>query len=77
MVWIPLSKVPQIGSMPVYILTLALFVILQVSTALAANFSVLMTFRFLTGFIGSPILATGGATIVNLYAPKKRFEGWR
>ncbi|KAH9026593.1 putative caffeine resistance protein 5 [Lactarius pseudohatsudake] len=29
-------------------------------------------FRFLTGFFGSPILATGGATIADIYAPKKR-----
>jgi DHA1 family multidrug resistance protein-like MFS transporter len=35
----------------------------------------LMAFRFLTGFFGSPILATGGATIADLYAPKKRAYG--
>jgi DHA1 family multidrug resistance protein-like MFS transporter len=61
--------------MPIYILTLALFVILQVPTALATNYGMLMAFRFLTGFVGSPILATGGATIADLYAPKKRAYG--
>ncbi|KAI9430831.1 putative caffeine resistance protein 5 [Lactarius indigo] len=75
MVWSPLSEVPQIGRMPIYIFTLAMFVVLQVPTALATNYGTLMTFRFLTGFFGSPILATGGATIADLYVPKKRAYG--
>jgi DHA1 family multidrug resistance protein-like MFS transporter len=61
--------------MPIYILTLAAFVLLQVPTALATNYGMLMAFRFLTGFFGSPILATGGATVVDLYTPKKRVYG--
>ena len=75
MVWAPLSEVPQIGRMPIYIFTLAAFVLLQIPTALATNYGMLMAFRFLTGFFGSPILATGGATIADLYAPKKRAYG--
>ncbi|KAF8259744.1 MFS transporter [Lactarius quietus] len=75
MVWAPLSEVPQIGRMPVYIFTLAMFVVLQVPTALATNYGMLMAFRFLTGFFGSPILATGGATIADIYPPKKRAYG--
>jgi len=35
----------------------------------------LMAFHFLTGFFGSPILATGGTTVVDLYTPKKRVYG--
>ena len=75
MVWAPLSEVPQIGRMPIYILTLATFVLLQIPTALATNYGMLMAFRFLTGFFGSPILATGGATVADLYSPKKRAYG--
>ncbi|KAI9430829.1 putative caffeine resistance protein 5 [Lactarius indigo] len=75
MVWAPLSEIPQIGRMPVYIFTLIMFVVLQVPTALATNYGMLMAFRFLTGFFGSPILATGGATIADMYAPKKRAYG--
>ena len=75
MVWAPLSEVPQIGRMPIYILTLAAFVLLQIPTALATNYGMLMAFRFLTGFFGSPILATGGATVADLYSPKKRAYG--
>jgi DHA1 family multidrug resistance protein-like MFS transporter len=75
MVWAPLSEVPQIGRMPIYILTLAVFVLLQIPTALATNYGMLMAFRFLTGLFGSPILATGGATVADLYSPKKRAYG--
>lgn len=31
----------------------------------------LLAFRFLTGFIGSPCLVTGGASIVDMYIPEK------
>jgi MFS transporter, DHA1 family, multidrug resistance protein len=75
MVWGPLTEVPQIGRMPVYILTLAVFVVLQVPTALATNYGMLIAFRFLTGLFGSPILAVGGATIADIYSPKKRAYG--
>ena len=68
MAWVPLSIVPQIGPMPVYILTLAAFILLQVPTALATSYGMLMAFCFLTGFVGSPILTMGGVTITNLYS---------
>ena len=71
----PLSELPQTGRAPIYIGTLALFVILQVPTALATNFGMLLAFRFITGFIGSPPLATGGATIGDIYTPSKRTYG--
>ena len=72
MVWAPMSEIPQIGRNPVYIGTLIVFVIFQVPTALAVNFGMLLAFRFLTGFIGSPVLATGGASIADIVSPKKR-----
>ena len=72
MVWAPMSEVPQIGRNPIYIGTLVVFVIFQVPTAMATNFGMLLAFRFLTGLFGSPVLATGGASIADMYAPKKR-----
>ncbi|OCT44444.1 Caffeine resistance protein 5 [Cladophialophora carrionii] len=71
----PLSELPQTGRAPIYIATLALFVVLQVPTALATNFGMLLAFRFITGFVGSPPLATGGATIGDIYSPRKRTYG--
>ncbi|KAI0864885.1 MFS transporter [Xylaria cubensis] len=75
MILSPLSEIPQIGRNTVYILTLALFVVLQAPTALAVNFGMLLAFRFITGFIGSPSLATGGASIGDMYSPAKRTYG--
>jgi MFS transporter, DHA1 family, multidrug resistance protein len=72
MIWAPMSEIPQIGRNPVYIGTLVIFVAFQAPTALATNFGMLMAFRFLTGFFGSPVLATGGASLADMYAPKKR-----
>ncbi|KAL8998587.1 MAG: hypothetical protein Q9188_006072 [Gyalolechia gomerana] len=71
----PMSEIPMIGRNPVYIGTLIVFVIFQVPTALATNFAMLLCFRFLTGFIGSPVLATGGASIADMFAPNKRAYG--
>lgn len=70
-----MSEIPYFGRNPVYFGTLVVFVIFQVPTALAVNFGMLLAFRFLTGFFGSPVLATGGASIGDMYAPNKRAYG--
>lgn len=67
-----MSEIPQIGRNPVYLATLVIFVAFQVPTALANNFGMLLAFRFLTGFFGSPVLATGGASVSDIYTPAKR-----
>lgn len=58
LLWSPMSEVPQVGRNPIYISTLIVFVALQVPAALAKNLGTLLAFRFLTGFFGSPALAT-------------------
>lgn len=72
MVWAPLSEIPQFGRNPVYIGTLVVFVFFQFAVIYAKNFGMLMAFRFLTGFFGSPVLATGGASLADMYRPKHR-----
>jgi len=72
MIWSPLSEIPQIGRNPIYLATLVVFVAFQAPTALSVNFGMLLAFRFLTGFFGSPVLATGGASIGDIWSPKKR-----
>ncbi|KAF2170842.1 hypothetical protein M409DRAFT_51093 [Zasmidium cellare ATCC 36951] len=67
MLWSPLSEIPSIGRNPPYIITFAVFTILIVPTALAENFPGLAVLRFLLGFFGSPCLATGGASMGDLY----------
>ncbi|KAF2472291.1 benomyl/methotrexate resistance protein [Lindgomyces ingoldianus] len=75
MVWAPMSEIPFIGRNPVYMMTLFIFVMFQIPTALSSNFGMLLAFRFLTGLFGSPALATGGATIGDMYRPRKQAYG--
>ncbi|KAF2841587.1 MFS general substrate transporter [Patellaria atrata CBS 101060] len=68
MLWSPLSEMPLIGRNPPYILTFAIFTILCLPTALVDNFAGLIVLRFLQGFFGSPCLATGGASLGDLFS---------
>ncbi|KAG8629185.1 hypothetical protein KVT40_003050 [Elsinoe batatas] len=72
MVFAPMSEIPQIGRMPIYILTLIVFVVFQLGVIYARDIGMLLAFRFLTGLFGSPVLATGGATLADIYPPKKQ-----
>lgn len=64
----PLSEIPQFGRNLPYVISFALFVILAVPTALVDNYPGLLVLRFLTGFMGSPCLATGGASMGDMYS---------
>lgn len=68
LVFSPLSEIPIIGRNPVYIITMFLFVIISIPTALVGNFPGLLVLRFLQGFFGSPCLASGGASIGDMYS---------
>jgi multidrug resistance protein len=72
LIFSPLTEIPAIGRNPPYIITLIIFVALQVPTALVHNFAGLLVLRFLAGFFGSPPLATGGASLQDMYNPKTR-----
>ncbi|PPQ80578.1 hypothetical protein CVT25_001612 [Psilocybe cyanescens] len=63
----PLSEIPSIGRRPIYIITLIIYVALQVPTLFANNIHTLLAMRFLAGFFGSPALASGGATIQDMF----------
>ncbi|KAK0860483.1 hypothetical protein LTR87_017299 [Friedmanniomyces endolithicus] len=62
------QRIPSIGRNPPYMITMAIFVILCVPTALAQNSAGLLILRFLQGFFGSPPLATGGASLQDMYS---------
>lgn len=68
LIFSPLSEIPRIGRNPVYVATMFLFVILSIPTAFAHNYAGLMVLRFLTGFFGSPCLASGGASLGDMYS---------
>lgn len=62
----------MIGRSPTYVLTLIVFVFFQFAVIYAKNFGILLAFRFLTGFIGSPVLATGAASMGDIWNPELR-----
>ncbi|KAK6396581.1 hypothetical protein LTR65_008479 [Meristemomyces frigidus] len=64
----PLSEIPRFGRNPVYVATFGLFVILCIPTALVKNIGGLLFLRFLQGFFGSPCLATGPATMQDIFS---------
>ncbi|RMZ87764.1 hypothetical protein DV736_g5006, partial [Chaetothyriales sp. CBS 134916] len=68
MLFSPLSEIPIVGRNIPYVASLGLFVILSVPTALVDNYAGLLVLRFLTGFMGSPCLATGGASMGDMYS---------
>ncbi|KAJ4165295.1 hypothetical protein LMH87_006933 [Akanthomyces muscarius] len=68
LIFSPLSEIPRIGRNPVYVVTMFLFVIISIPTALVHNFAGLMVLRFLQGFFGSPCLASGGASLGDMYS---------
>ncbi|KAI6091792.1 benomyl/methotrexate resistance protein [Hypoxylon rubiginosum] len=67
MLWSPMSEIPQLGRSPLYFWTFLAFILLQLPTGFAVNMPMFLVFRVLTGFLGSPPLATGGATIIDMY----------
>lgn len=79
LIFSPLSEIPIIGRNPPYMVTLGIFVIISIPTAVVNNFPALVVLRFLQGFFGSPCLATGGASIGDIYSLLKLpyfLTGW-
>lgn len=66
MLFSPMSENAIFGRTSIYIVTLGIFVILQIPTALVKNIAGLCILRFLGGFFASPCLATGGASVTDV-----------
>ncbi|KAK2046458.1 major facilitator superfamily transporter [Colletotrichum somersetense] len=64
----PLSEIPRIGRNPIYIVTMLLFVIVSIPAPLVDNYPGLMVLRFLQGLFGSPCLASGAASLADMYS---------
>lgn len=67
MVFSPLSEIAIIGRNIPYIASFVLFFIVSIIVAVVDNFPALIVLRFLQGFFGSPCLASGGATLQDMY----------
>lgn len=63
MIFSPLSENARFGRTTIYIVTLFIFFILQIPTALVKDIASLSVLRFIAGFFASPCLATGGASV--------------
>jgi MFS transporter, DHA1 family, multidrug resistance protein len=72
MIFAPLSEIPALGRNWIYIATYLVFVILATEASVVDSFGGLLALRFFLGFFGSPCLATGGATLQDMYAPTKK-----
>lgn len=59
----PITEIPAIGRTSPYIVTLLVYCVLQLPNALVTNFPGFCVLRFLSGFVGSPALATGGGSV--------------
>jgi MFS family permease len=72
----PLSE--TFGRRPIYVVCFTVFAIMQIPCALATNISMLIGFRFLSGFFGSASIANGGGTISDMYnaLERTRVVGW-
>lgn len=66
LLWSPLSEIPTIGRNIPYIISISIFIIISVPTALSQSMEVLLALRFLQGFFGSPVLSTGGASLSDI-----------
>ncbi|ETN37368.1 uncharacterized protein HMPREF1541_08359 [Cyphellophora europaea CBS 101466] len=65
----PISEIPFVGRNPPYIWSFVVFFLVSIIIAVVDNFPAMVVLRFLQGFFGSPILASGGATIEDIYDP--------
>ncbi|KAI1825901.1 cycloheximide resistance protein [Xylaria intraflava] len=71
----PLSEVPTLGRNFAYILSLGLFLVVSIAASLVDNYPGFLVVRFLQGFLGSPVLATGGASAADLFGFHKLYYG--
>jgi DHA1 family multidrug resistance protein-like MFS transporter len=68
LIFSPISEIPVIGRNPPYMITMGIFVALCLAAPLVDNIAGLLVVRFLQGFFGSPCLATGGASLGDMFA---------
>lgn len=66
----PLSE--TFGRNPVYIVTLALFMIFEIAAAVSPNIGAQLTFRFLAGIFGCTPLTCAGGSLSDLWTPLER-----
>ena len=66
----PLSE--TFGRRILFVLNLAVFTVVQISVALAPNVATFITFRTISGFVGSVGVANGGGSIFDMFETHQR-----
>ena len=61
-----MSEVPRLGRNIPYFVSFSLFIIITAITSRVSNFPGLVILRFIQGFLGGPVLATGGASAADI-----------
>lgn len=67
-----LAEAPPIGRTPVYVFSVVAFTLFNLGVYWAKNIGMLLAFRFITGFVASPVIATGGASLADIWSPITR-----
>lgn len=63
----PISEIPRVGRNPPYLYSFVIFSAVSIALVFVDNFPGLIVLRFLQGLFGSPCLASGGASIEDMY----------
>ena len=66
LIFSPISEIESIGRNAPYITSFALFVVVSGLAAASKSFPALVVIRFIQGFLGSPALATGAASMQDM-----------
>lgn len=66
----------SLGRNPVYIITLALYMIFVMAAALSPNIGAQLAFRFIGGCFASTPLVCAGGTISDIWTPMERVYGF-
>lgn len=66
----PFQDMARFGRNGVYVWGLLVFILFQLPIVFSNNLPAILFFRWATGFVGSPALATGGATLGDIFAPQ-------
>jgi DHA1 family multidrug resistance protein-like MFS transporter len=67
----PLSEVPRLGRNIPYFTSFFLFILVTIAAARVESFPGLIALRFVQGFLGGPVLATGGASASDMLGFQK------
>ncbi|ETI27655.1 hypothetical protein G647_00104 [Cladophialophora carrionii CBS 160.54] len=63
----PISEIPRIGRNPPYLYGFAAFFVVSIALAFVDSFPAIIVLRWLQGLTGSPALASGAASIEDIY----------